>query len=214
MTELKKSFKGMAAALSMATLSLLGVGCNNDTKLPGEKAFDDYVKRVESNPKQSFSAEIDDNNIGARSVEFNQIFAQSDFILDIVQKDKKRGIRAAVKEALAIARQQKKLPSGIFEKEFLQNYTPSDNNAMTRQEWIAFFKNSALTSDSIRAEGTDKSGVIPKTLTGDVFRLDGNGFWRVVSPLSASAGTRSNIQHRYTKDQYTRLVQRYEKLGR
>ncbi len=216
MTQFKKSFKGMAAALSMATLSMLGAGCDNDTRLPGEKTWDDYVQRVVSNPDQAMAAEIDDNDIGARSKEFNQIFEHSDFIRDCVQNDKKRSIRAATKEALALLRKQKKLSGGVavLESEFLANYTPEKDSQMTRQEWLDFFQKAAKTSDLIRARGDDVKGVVPQTLGGGVCRTNGMGEWRAVSPLSSSAGVRLYGQHRYSSKQYSNLVKRYEKWER
>lgn len=191
MTELKKSFKGMAAALSMATLSLLGVGCNNDNRTGEQKKFDATVLQVMNYPNRLFSDEIDDKNKGERSANLNRLFEESEFIIETVQKQKKSFIRDAVKDALAMARKQGRLSWDTYDGEFLVNYTPdpkAGGNTDTDQ-WIRFFRNAAKESTAIRASGEDAKGVIPKTWTGKVFRQDVHGIWRETKSLSPYAQT-------------------------
>lgn len=189
MTQFKKSFKGMAAALSMATLSLLSTGCDNDNRSPVRKKFDEQVLQVINNPKRAFSDEMNDKCKGERAVNINRLFESSEWIIETVQKNPKKFIRDAVKEALYVGWQQGRLIGSVSDKEFLINYTPTpdrEHNVDTDQ-WIHFFRDAAQEAAAIRAEGADKKGVIPRTWTGKVMRRDVHGIWRETESLSPYA---------------------------
>ena len=202
MTQFKKSFKGIAAALSMATLSMLGVGCDNDNRSSVQKAFDDRAIQVMNHPNRLPSDEIDDRYKGERAVNINRLFESSEWMIEVVQKNPKKFIRNAVEEALCEGRKQGRLIGSRFDVEFLENYTPEpDRNKNTdTEQWIRFFRGAAREAAAIRSAGDDQtSGAIPRTWTGRVLRRDVHGIWRETQFMSPYAREKLAEQKQQTQ---------------